>query len=261
MRCYKTFLASAITLFLLACSSHPKKSEKPVIEVDRSYLDKFELCEKIARWFETDEEMYEIMEKSSADSAILAWNQLKDICNQNKLYEAKDLLTDKRFEGHLIIFLRNTTAQYVYFNGIKYPILAQVDSTLARKEILNDLEFCLTLTELVIETKSPEKTSLPPHYESLIYDYFMLLLEEGDYGKARTLPDKLYRYNILDGLNESKAAYHRLILETKLSVFEGPRKAALKKINELYTFMKSDPELEEDADSKRMSFLNMILSE
>ena len=249
----------AITLMFISCASQNQKEEKPLITVDRSYLDKFELCEDVARWFESDEEMYDIMDKNTAGSAILAWNQLKDLCNQNKLYEAKDLLTVKHNEGHLIVFLRNTTAQYVYFNSIKYRVLQQVDSLLARKELVADLGFCMAMTECVVDLKDPEDTYVPPHYENLIYDYFMLLLEDGDYDKAEPLPGKLYKYSILAGVEESVATYHKLIMEAKYAANARSNKDALKKINELHTFMKADPDLADAADSMRETFMAGLL--
>lgn len=57
-----------ITLVLMSYSSSNHKDEKPVIAVDRSYLERFELCEGVARWFESDEEMYDIMDKNTAES-------------------------------------------------------------------------------------------------------------------------------------------------------------------------------------------------
>ena len=225
--------------------------------VDRSYLDTFDICEEVCQWFESDEDMYKLLDKAEADSAILAWRRLKNVCFENNLYEARELLTSKHFEGRLLVYLRNSTAMYYYFSGIKYQVLSQVDQALAQREIVNDLEFCLYISDIVVE-KPSDSVYVPPHYWLLFSDYLVALVNAGKNRKAEALPEKLYRYCILDGMTENQADCRRCVLQARYICLTTDSKTALKTINQLYDRMSKDPELADDADNVKSILLGDI---
>ena len=260
-------LVQLLSLFVQSCGFNSSYSSSTtssqvsdeIIEVDRSYMEAFDICEEICTWFESDEEMYEMMPRMEADAAFAAWNNLKAICSRNKLYEARDLMTSKEFDGKLIIYLRNSTAQYHYFSGIKYRILLQVEPELARKEIVKDLEFCLTMTDAVIEMHKSDSTYVPPHYWNLYSDYLIALVNDEQYETAETLPDRLYQYCILDGMTQNQADCRRSVLQAIYTCMTSDPKTALKTINKLCTRMENDPELAGDAETVRSILLDDIL--
>lgn len=240
-------------------STHPPQVPDEIIEVDRSYMEAFDICEEVCTWYESDEEMYEIMPRMEADAAFAAWNNLKAICSRNDLYKARDLMTSKEFEGKLLIYLRNSTAQYHYFSGIKYQILLQVDPELAQKEIVKDLNLCLAMTDTVIELRNSDSVNVPPHYWNLFTDYLIALVNVEEYETAKTLPDRLYRYCILDGMSENQAVCRRNVLQAIYTCMTSDSKTALKTVNMLYTRMENDPELAEDAETVRSILMEEIL--
>lgn len=254
----KTLIIPVVAVALISCMSAPMKSDAPVI--DRSYLKMFDACEEISRWYESDEDMHKILGDGRADSVILAWNHLKDICYQDRLQEAKELLTSKEYEGKLILFLRNTTAQYFFFGDLKYPALLQVDSALARKELVDDFRFCLAMTEIVIEMGDQDELNVPPHYANLVFDYFQFLLDDGDYDRAEPLTDRLYKYSILGGMEEKEATYHKMTMEAMYAAKTSKRDDALKKINELHDFMMNDPDSADSADIVTGYILNSLIN-
>lgn len=240
-------------------STPPSQVSDEIIEVDRSYMEAFDICEEVCTWYESDEEMYEVMHRMEADAAFAAWNNLKAICSRNDLYKARDLMTSKEFEGKLLIYLRNSTAQYHYFSGIKYQILLQVDSELAQKEIVKDLDLCLAMTDTVIGLGKSDSVNVPPHYWHLFSDYIIALVNIEEYETAKTLPDRLYRYCILDGMSENQADCRRSVLQAIYTCMTSDSKTALKTVNKLYTRMENDPELAEDAETVRSILMEEII--
>lgn len=261
-------LIQLLSLFVQSCNINSLKTSSKasaqlsdeIKEVDRSYMDAFDICEEVSTWFESDEEMYEIMSRMEADAAFSAWNNFKAICYQNRLYEARDLMTSNEFEGKLLIYLRNSTAQYHYFSGIKYQILLQVDPELAQKEIVKDLELCLVMTDAVIEMHKSDSVNVPPHYWNLFSDYLIALVNNKEYETAETLPDRLYRYCVLDGMTENRANCRRSVLQAMYTCMTSDPKTALKTINKLCTRMENDPELAADAETVRSILMENIVS-
>lgn len=260
-------LIQLLSLFVQSCgynstktssSTSPQVSDE-IIEVDRSYMDAFNICEKVCTWFESDEEMYETMSRMEADAAFSAWNNLKAVCSRNRLYEARDLMTSNEFEGKLMVYLRNTTALYHYFSGIKYRILLQLDPELAQKQIVKDLEVCLVMTDAVLEMHKSDTGYVPPHYWNLFTDYLIALVNVEEYETATTLPDRLYKYCILDGMSENQADCHRSVLQAIYTCMTSDTKTALKTVNMLCTRMENDPELAEDAETVRSILMEEIL--
>lgn len=271
MRYNYIVIAALLTATLLSCGTRTKKNEKQTVAVehtatehdgtsaasyDMSFLDYFEKCEEVARWFESDEDLRESLEESDADDAFQSWNVIKDLCQRRNLKSVASMLEDKEFEGNLITYLRNSTAHYLYFTVIKNQILNQVDSLQARKELIDDMGYCLVMTDYVVLLNEEKNGYVPPHYKSLIHDYFLLLLEEGEYEKAEPLADKLYRYSILDGMDETEARYNKLRMEVLYADKACSRDVATEKIYELYEFLKTVPGWEDEAEA-----LGKILSE
>lgn len=256
-----------LSLFVQSCgfnsstSSSTTSSQVPdeIIEVDRSYMEVFDICEEVCTWYESDEEMYEMMPRMEADAAFSAWRNLKAICSQNRLYDARDLMTSNEFEGKLMVFLRNTTALFHYFSGIKYRILLQLDPELAQKQIVKDLEVCLVMTDAVLEMHKSDTGYVPPHYWNLFTDYLIALVNVEEYETAKTLPDRLYKYCIMDGMSENQADCHRSVLQAIYTCMTSDTKTALKTVNMLCMRMENDPELAGDAETVRSILLDDIL--
>lgn len=256
-----------VPIIILSCSSRDnilsssdsRQVSDEIIEVDKSYMEAFDICEEVCTWYESDEDMYEMMPRMEADAAFASWNNLKAICSRNDLYKARDLMTSKEFEGKLLIYLRNSTAQYHYFSGIKYQILLQVDPELAQKEIVKDLDLCLAMTDTVIGLGKSDSVNVPPHYWNLFTDYLIVLVNEEEYDSAEALPDRLYEYCILDGMSENQADCRRSVLQAIYTCMTSDSKTALKTVNKLYTRMENDPELAEDAETVRSILMEEII--
>lgn len=267
MKAKSLFILPMVSLIVLSCSSSPnslssstsQEETEKIIEVDRSYMETFDLCEGVSRWYESDEEMYEVMSKPEADAAFSAWNNLKFVCSGNRLYEAKDLLTSGEFQVKLLTYLRNSTAMYHYFLGIKYRVLRQVDYELAQKEVIRDLELCLAMTDAVRGLSKTDSVNVPVHYGQLFSDYMIFLVRNELYEKAQTLPDRLYDYCILDGMTENEADCRRCVLQAKFICMTSDTKTALKTINQIHTRMENDPELAESAESVREILMECML--
>lgn len=267
---YKTlsFLVLLLTFAVISCGNKPSSvpifhnPDKPqnIAVVDKSYMEVFDMCEVLSQWYESNEEMYEVMGEAEADSSIRAWAEFKDVCSKGKLYKAKELMINKPFEGKLILYLRNSTAQYHYYAGIKYQILSQVDSALAQKELLEDLEFNLASVDCVVALqKSSGSFSIPPHYGELLNDYIFVLVNNGDYEKAGTLPEKLYEYCILDGLTKEEAELRKSFMETRYTCLTSDSKIGLKAIERLHARIKDDAELSGKADNIRGMLMEDLL--
>ena len=116
------------------------------------------------------------------------------------------------------------------------------------------------MTNTVIELRNSDSVNVPPHYWNLFSDYLIALVNNKEYETAETLPDRLYRYCVLDGMTENRANCRRSVLQAMYTCMTSDPKTALKTINKLCTRMENDPELAADAETVRSILMENIVS-
>lgn len=114
-----------------------------------------------------------------------SWYGFADLYTQQKFDEAYQFVMDGDNYANILIYLKNTTAQYQFINVILSPLM--------RLHIKDDAEYytevegalvynLFTLKQVIV--MGGDNPYIPPHYLDLVMDLEHLYLEQGDLDKA-----------------------------------------------------------------------------
>lgn len=192
----------------------------------------------------------------SEDANETSWFGFADLYTQRKFDEAYQFVMDGDNYANILVYLKNTTAQYQFINVILSPLMRLYikDDKEYYKEVEGALAYNLfTLKQVIV--MGGDNPYIPPHYLDLVMDLEHLYFEEGDLDKAE---DNLSEIAFAcEASNYNPIATRLLTLEYRCNVYKerGDMATAKKLIqefkDEILPLAQSDEELQTLANAIR----------
>ena len=128
----------------------------------------------------SEEEMNAIYRQ--ADST---WLHFKTLCAKKQFKEAYNYYYDQEQTGDFLLYLRNTEAQYVFFNDVLNELNRRFDPEHALRKLASNMDFCLLKTLTVIQWA--EGKSIPPYCWLVALTCIDSHKQLGEYEEAREI--------------------------------------------------------------------------
>ncbi len=126
------------------------------------------------------------------DSLRYTWSNFADLYSRGEYQEAYDFLSGGIYYPNMLVYLRNSTAQYEFVSKIwSTCIAANAESEEAYLiELESELDLCLLMTKTIVKGKGG---SYPPlHYMTLVMDMGQVIMDAKDYEKAESFDQEIY---------------------------------------------------------------------
>jgi len=114
-----------------------------------------------------------------------SWYGFADLYTQRKFDEAYQFVMENDNYANILLYLKNSTAQYQFINVVLSPLMRLhiKDDAEYYREVEGALTYNLfTLKQVIV--MGGDNPYIPPHYLDLVLDLEHLYLEEGDLDKA-----------------------------------------------------------------------------
>lgn len=150
------------------------------------------------------------------DTLRSTWEGFAKLFTEEKYEEAYDYLKDKGRYGNVLIYLRNSTAQYVFVSTVwNYCVSAHAGSDEEYfKELEPDYALVLLLTRGVVEMGGDDPY-IPPHYMDLVMEYSRLLLTMNEITTSETFDEEIYFAAKATYGDEMMASFLGLVFRSK----------------------------------------------
>ena len=127
------------------------------------------------------------------DTLRSTWEGFAKLFTEEQYEDAYYYLKDKERYGNVLIYLRNSTAQYVFVSTVwNYCVSAHAGSDEEYfKELEPDYGLVLVLTRGVVEMGGDDPY-IPPHYMDLVMEYSRLLLTMNEITISETFDEEIY---------------------------------------------------------------------
>lgn len=192
----------------------------------------------------------------SEDANETSWFGFADLYTQRKFDEAYQFVMDGDNYANILVYLKNTTAQYQFINVILSPLMRLYikDDKEYYKEVEGALAYNLfTLKQVIV--MGGETPYIPPHYLDLVMDLEHLYFEEGDLDKAEAnLTEIAFA---CEANNYNPIATRLLCLEYRCNIYkergnmEGARASIKEFKDDILPLAQSDEELQTLANAIR----------
>lgn len=192
----------------------------------------------------------------SEDANESSWFGFADLYTQRKFDEAYQFVMDDDNYANILVYLKNTTAQYQFINVILSPLMRLhiTDDAEYYREVEGALAYNLfTLKQVIV--MGGDNPYIPPHYLDLVMDLEHLYFEEGDLDKAEAnLTEIAFA---CEASNYNPIATRLLCLEYRCNIYkqrgnmDGAKKLIQDFKDEILPLAQSDAELETLASAIR----------
>lgn len=127
------------------------------------------------------------------DTLCMAWTGFAELYSKGEYEAAYDYLKEDQRYPNVLIYLRNSTAQYEFISSVwNVCVSAHAGSDEEYyKEIEDEYSLALLLTKTVVEMGG-EDPYVPPHYMNMVMEFGQLILTMKDYERAETFDEEIY---------------------------------------------------------------------
>ena len=178
-------LMTALVCLFPCCKGRKVSSERVAYSEDILSIDSL-------RWLTGGPEYPDDMPIDS-DTLKYVWTGFAELYSEGKYQEAYDFLKEEQRYQSVLIYLRNSTAQYEFVSKVwSVCVSAHAGSEEDYyKEIGDEYSQALLHTKNVIEMGGKDPY-IPPHYMNMVMEYGRLILAMKDYEKAETFNEEIY---------------------------------------------------------------------
>lgn len=173
----------------LSCS-HLKHGDNITVG-DHVYSDEIEYLDSL-RWLNPGPEYPDSCAVGKGDLDNV-WDGFSKLYRSGKYEAAYKFLKEDRRYDLVMIYLRNTTAQFEFISKVWDECVAAYAET--EEDYYDEIEegysFSLHMTKTVVEMGGDDPY-VPPHYMNLVMDYGHLLVDMKDYEKAEAFGQEIY---------------------------------------------------------------------
>ncbi|MCQ2147088.1 MAG: hypothetical protein MJZ16_06175, partial [Bacteroidales bacterium] len=132
----------------------------------------------------------------NADSVAKVWQKFTNYFIKGKYENAYRYLHDDGAENAILVYLRNTTAQYEYINCIKEAVLDyNCDEEGYYDELMDSFRLNLEMIKMVIVSAwargQEEEYYVPPHYTELVMSMAQMMLYYEKFDDALPFADEI----------------------------------------------------------------------
>lgn len=188
-------ILAALALCLLSC-----RQQTDYTTMDSDIANQFRVLDTLSSMIQSNEDLFAGYTKKKADSIMTAWTTLANLCCEEKPEQAYEFLHAGKNQGDILIYLRNTTAQYYFNNEVLLPLaLASVPEQDAIAEYLSNLELNFAMTRLVVVASQDSEKYIPPHYMDLIADLGFTYDAAGESEKAINMAEMIREASVETG--------------------------------------------------------------
>lgn len=127
------------------------------------------------------------------DTLKYAWTGFAELYSRGEYEAAYDYLKEEQRYPNVLIYLRNSTAQYEFVSTVwNVCVSAHAGSDEDYyKEIESEYSLVLLLTKTVVKMGG-ETPYVPPHYMNMVMEFGRLILTMKDYERAETFDEEIY---------------------------------------------------------------------
>lgn len=180
------------------------------------------------------------------DSLRYTWSTFAELYSREEYKEAYDFLSSGEYYPNMLVYLRNSTAQYEFVSKIwSTCIAANADSEEEYlREFVKELDLCLLMTKFIVECGG-EGSYIPPHYLTLVMDMGQVIMDAKDYEKAESFDQEIYNAALVMYGHETMAQFLALSYHCNYLCKVGQEEQAHKEIDEFRKTVKKECSEEE----------------
>lgn len=215
--------------------------------MDTDIADQFRQLDTLAEMMQTLEESLQGVPKKRADSIVTAWNRVADLCCAEKPVKAYEYLHKDRNLSNVLLYLRNTTAQYYFVNEVLLPLaLTALPEQDAIAEYVDNLELNFAMTRMVVILAQEENNYIPPHYLNLIADLGFSYDVMGETVKAVNMAEMMKEAFVEIGDPEIFGVLQSSAYLVQLYLNHGNVEGALGEVENAVAYVNEHPEEREE---------------
>lgn len=175
------------------------------------------------------------------DSLRYTWSTFAELYSREEYKEAYDFLSSGEYYPNMLVYLRNSTAQYEFVSKIwSTCIAANADSEEEYlREFVKELDLCLLMTKFIVECGG-EGSYIPPHYLDLVTDLGQILLYSKDYEKAKSFDREIYDATKVVYGDDTMARFHAVAYHCIYLCRVGQEGQAYKELDEFRNVAKEE---------------------
>lgn len=177
-RLYSALIAAIAVLMISFTGCGNRSTTRSVVADMSQFAPEIRYVDSL-RYLTTERSSVEAL-NIKADDFDSSWYGFADLYTQQKFDEAYQFVMEEDHYADILVYLKNTTAQYQFVNVILSPLMRLhiKDDAEYYSEVEGALAYNLFNVKQVI-TMGEDTPYVPPHYLDLVLDMEHLYLEQG----------------------------------------------------------------------------------
>jgi len=188
----------------------------------------------------------------NADSVANVWKKFSNYFIKGKYEKAYKYFNEDKAEGAILVYLRNTTAQYEFYNCMLEPVLDfNCDDKTYFDELMSSFNLNLEMIKMVIASAwargaEEEDVYIPPHYTELVMSMAQMKLYYEQYDDALSFADEIVAAYEMSGYDSVLSQLAALDFITVVKMHTEGKESALAEIDSFKKKYVEGTELEKE---------------